>query len=275
MSAISATIEATRRRSAATTLTLVGHQFRFDLVSFARSRQARFATVILPVLFLVIFIALFGDGRVPLADGVMVKQSTYYIPGLTAFGIMSAAYSSLVVAVVMQRENGILKRRRATPIPALVPIAGRALVAVVAAFFMCGLLLAIGALFYGSPLPSHTIPGVAIATAVGAVSFCCIAFAVASFVRSSDAAQPMVQLTLLPLSFISGIFVPLNSVPTWLANVASVLPARPLADALRAGFDPTTTGAGIQGGDLLVLAAWAVGGLLVALLRFSWMPRGR
>jgi ABC-2 type transport system permease protein len=275
MSAISATMEATRRRSPADALALVGHQFRFDLLSFARNRQARFSTVILPVLFLIIFIALFGNGHVRLASGYMVNLSTYYIPGLTAFGIMSAAYSSLVVSVVTQRENGILKRRRATPIPALVPIAGRALVAVVAAFFMGAVLLGIGALFYASPLPSHTIPGVAAAIALGAVSFGCVAFAVASFVRNADAAQPFVQLTLLPLSFISGIFVPLNNVPSWLANIASVFPARPLADALRAGFDPGTTGAGVQGGDLLVLAAWAVGALLVALLRFSWVPRGR
>jgi ABC-2 type transport system permease protein len=275
MSAISATAEGPRQRVALETLALIGHQFRFDLLSFARNRQARFAIVLMPVLFLVIFIALFGNGTVPLGGGVVVKVSTYYIPGLTAFGIISAAYSNLVVAVVHQREDGILKRRRATPIPALVPIAGRALVAVVAAFFMCGLLLAIGAAFYDSSLPTHTIPGVALATAVGAVSFCCVAFAVASFVRSSDAAQPMVQLTLLPLAFISGIFVPLNNVPAWLADVASAFPARPLADALRAGFNPTTTGAGISGGDLLVLGAWAAGGLLVALLRFSWMPRGR
>jgi len=264
-----------RRRSPVKSLALIGHQFRFDLLSFVRSRQARWATVLMPVLFLVIFIALFGNGMERLPSGAMVRVATYYIPGLTAFGIISAAYSSLLVAVVRQRENGILKRRRATPIPAFVPIAGRALVAVVAAFFMCALLLAIGAVFYNSPLPTHTIPGVAIATAVGAATFCCIAFAVASFVRNADAAQPVVQLTLLPLSFISGIFVPLTNVPTWLANLASFFPARPLADALRAGFDPTTKGAGISGGDLLVLGAWAVASLVVALLRFSWTPRGR
>jgi ABC-2 type transport system permease protein len=275
MSIVTATTDRPSGRSLPETLGLIGHQFRFDLIAFSRSRQARWATVLMPVLFLVIFITLFGNGTVPLPSGALVKESTYYIPGFTAFGIISAAYGSLVVAVVQQRENGIFKRRRATPIPALVPIAGRALVAVVAAFFMCALLLAIGAVFYGSPVPTHTIPGVALTTAVGAVSFCCVAFAVAGFVRSADAAQPIVQLTLLPLSFISGIFVPLNDVPHWLADVASFLPARPLADALRVCFDPTTTGAGISGGDLLVLGAWAAGGLLVALLRFSWMPRAR
>jgi len=275
MSSVAATTDLSRPRSAWKPLALIGHQFRFDLLSFTRNRQARFATVIMPILFLVIFIALFGNGRVPLGGGITVTTSTYYIPGLTAFGIISAAYASLVVSVVQQRENGILKRRRATPIPALVPIAGRALVAVVAALLMCGLLLAIGALVYGSPLPTHTIPGVAVSAAVGAVSFCCVAFGVASFVRTAEAAQPMVQLTMLPLSFISGIFVPLNNVPGWLSTVAGYFPARPLADALRGCFDPATAGSGINGGDLLVLAAWAAAGLVVALLRFSWVPRGR
>src|ERR1039458_1748224 len=125
MTAITPTADGSLQRSPLGWLGLVGHQFRFDLIGFTRNRQARFATVFMPVFFLVIFIALFGNGMEQLPSGAMVKVATYYIPGLTAFGIISAAYSSLLVAVVRQREHRILKRRRATPLPACSLITSR------------------------------------------------------------------------------------------------------------------------------------------------------
>jgi ABC-2 type transport system permease protein len=180
-----------------------------------------------------------------------------------------------VVSVVAQRESGILKRRRAAPIPAWVLIAGRALLAVVTALFMCALLLAIGRIFYGVSLPTRTLPAVVVAAVLGAATFCSGGFAVASFIGPVDAAQPVVQATLLPLYFISGVFVAQSQIPTWLGNIASVFPVRHLTDALVAAYDPGTTGSGLNGADLAVLAAWLVGGLAVALARFSRMPRGR
>ena len=275
---MSAVVDTTIRgaeRSPLATLGLVGHQFSFDLRSFLRNQQARFFTIILPVLFLVIFVGVFGNHTVRLASGVTVTQSTYYVPGLTAMGIISAAFGNLVVSVVAQRESGILKRRRAAPIPAWVLIVGRALLAVVTALFMCVLLLAIGRLFYGVSLPTRTIPAVVVATVLGAVAFCSVGFEVASFIGALDSAQPIVQATLLPLYFISGVFVPQSQIPTWMGNVASIFPVRHLANALITAYDPGTMGAGFNGTDLAVLAAWTVGGLLVALARFSWMPRSR
>src|SRR5260370_671477 len=136
-------------------------------------------------------------------------------------------------------------RLPAAPIPAWVLILGRALVAVVTALFMCALLLAIGRIFYGVSLPTRTIPAVAAATVLGAVAFCSVGFAVASFIGAVDAAQPIVQATLLPLYFISGVFVPQSQIPTWLGNIASIFPVRHLADALVAAYDPGTTGSGI------------------------------
>jgi ABC-2 type transport system permease protein len=262
-------------RSVLETLALIGHQFRFELRSFARNGQARTFTVMFPVIFLVIFVGVFGNGTVHLPSGAVIRQSTYYVPGLTALGIISAAYGSLVIAVVAQRESGILKRRRAAPVPAWVLIVGRALVSVVVALFMCALLLGIGAVVYGIALPTHTIPGVAVAAVVGAITFCCVGYAVASFIGAADSAQPLVQVTMLPLYFISGVFVPETQIPTWLGDVANVFPVRHLSNALITAYDPTTVGAGFSGIDLLVLAAWALGGLIIALARFSWIPRSR
>ena len=262
-------------RSLAETLALIGHQCSFDLRSFRRNRQARFFTVILPVLFLVIFVGVFGWGTVRLASGTIVKD----------VDVLCARAHGDGYHLRLLRQPGRVDRDAARerhpqatargPDPGLVLILGRALVAVVTALFMCVLLLAIGSVFYGVSLPTHTVPAVAAAAVLGALTFCSVAYAVASFIGPVDSAQPLVQATLLPLYFISGVFVPQSQISPWLGNIASFFPIRHLSGALVAAYDPGTTGSGVHGTDLAVLAAWAIGGLVVALARFSWMPRGR
>jgi ABC-2 type transport system permease protein len=80
---------------------------------------------------------------------------------------------------------------------------------------------------------------------------------------------------MLPLYFISGVFIPVSQLPHWLVDVAGVFPVRHLAAALLTAYNPHTPGAGFSGTDLLIVAAWGVGGLALALRRFSWLPRGR
>jgi ABC-2 type transport system permease protein len=95
--------------------------------------------------------------------------------------------------------------------------------------------------------------------------FCCLGYALSTAIRSADAAQPMVQAIMLPLYFISGVFIPNVNLPRWLRDVAEVFPVQHLAGGLRNAFDPATQGTGIVWSDLGVLALWA-------LTRFAWTP---
>ena len=273
MSAPTAALRA--RRSAFQDLDLVLFQAKFELRSFLRNRQARFFTIILPVVFLVIFVSVFGNHTLRLASGAHIKTSTYYIPALTTMGIIGASFTNLVVSVVDQRESGILKRRRSTPVPAHVLILGKALLSIALGLVMCALLMAIGSLAYGATVPTHTLPGVVVSAVLGSLTFCVLGYALSTFVSDEDAAQPVVQLTLLPLYFISGVFVPVTEIPAWLSNIAAIFPVKHLAAALLKAYDPTTTGAGFSGPDLGVMALWTAGGLIVALRRFSWYPKGK
>ena len=251
---------------------LVLHQFRYDLRSFLRNRQGRFFTLALPILFLVIFCSVFGNGTVRVAGG-RIKESTYYVPGLVALGIISASFVNLVISVTTQRESGILKRRRSTPVPAWVLIAGRSLTAVVTAIAIAVLLVVIGWAAYGAHLPGRTIPAIVVAIVLGSVTFCLLGYALASVIGSADSAQPMTQAVMLPLYFISGVFVPSDIIPKWLTSVASVFPVRHLSQGLLKAFNPHTTGSGFAWRDMLILAIWGVGGLVVAVRRFSWQPK--
>ena len=248
---------------------LVLHQARFDLLAFLRNRQARFFTLLLPVIFLVIFVSVFGNHRVGPEHG---KASTFYVPGIAAMGIIGASFVNLVISVTTQREAGVLKRRRSTPVPASVLIAGRALTAIVVSLAVMAVLLLIGRFGYGVHLSSRTLPGIVVTAVVGAVSFCCVGYAFTTVIRNADAAQPMVQAVILPLYFISGVFIPNVNLPTWLNDVARVFPVEHLADGLHHAFDPATTGNGIVWSDLGVLALWAATGLGIALWRFTWTP---
>jgi len=186
--------------------------------------------------------------------------------------VIAGSFVNLVISITAQRESGVLKRRRSTPVPAWVLIAGRALTAIIVSLGVMTVLLLIGRFGYGVKLPTATLPGVVVTAVVGAITFCCLAYALSTAIRSADAAQPMVQAIMLPLYFISGVFIPNVNLPTWLRDIAMVFPVQHLADGLHHAFDPATHGNGIVWTDLGVLALWAVGGLAVALTRFTWTP---
>jgi len=252
---------------------LAAHQTRADLLCFRRNVQSVFFTLLLPVLFLVVFASIFRNATVKVPGGTM-KESVYYVPAIIAYGLIAAAFMNLTLAVVRNREAGIYKRRRATPLPASAIIAGRALVAVLTALAITVVLLLIGWGAYGATIPGRTAPAFIADVVVGAVVFCGLGFGMASLIGSVDAVQPVALATVLPLSFISGVFVAASELPSWLADIGKVFPVQPLAAALLTAYNPHTTGSGLEWGDLAVLAAWGVAGLIFASLRFRWLPRG-
>lgn len=274
MSALSGSVPAAGRAGPGLVTRLALHQFRYDLRAFLRNRQSRFFTLVLPVLFLVIFASLFHHQTVKVAGG-RINTSVYYVPGIITLGIIAAAFVNLVISVTAQRETGALKRRRATPVPAASIIAGRALTSVVVALGVTALLLAIGWLLYRASVPGRTAPALVVTVIVGALAFCCLGFALASVIRNQDAAQPLTQATMLPLYFISGVFVAVSVLPHWMVDVADVFPVRHLAAALLTAYNPHTVGAGFAWTDLLIVALWGIGGLVIALWRFSWVPLSR
>jgi ABC-2 type transport system permease protein len=251
---------------------LIGHQFHADLRCFLRNTQGVFFTLLMPVLFLVIFASIFRNATVKVPGGT-INESVYYVPGIIAYGLIAAAFSNLATSVVRNREAGIYKRRRATPLPASAVIAARAAVAVLTALVMTITLLVIGWAAYGATIPGHTAPAFVLDVIVGAAVFCCLGFALACLIRNVDAAQPFILGIVLPLCFISGVFIPISELPSWLARIGYVFPVHPLAAALLEAYNPHTTGSGLTWGYLAILAAWGVAGLIMAVRRFSWLPR--
>jgi ABC-2 type transport system permease protein len=254
------------------TAALTWHQIRFDCKAFMRNRQARFFTLALPVLFLVVFASVFG-GRTLSVLGGPIDGSIYYVPGIITYAVTAAAFANLVVSVTAQRQSGVLKRRGATPVPARAIIAGRSVTAVAVGLVTTIVVFAIGWFAYGAHIPAATAPAFALAVVVGALTFCCLGYAVAALVRDADAAQPVALASILPLYFISGVFVPTQQLPHWLLQVAKVFPVYHLQNALLTAYNPHTSGSGFAATDLAVLVAWGLAGLVVAVRRFRWLPQ--
>jgi ABC-2 type transport system permease protein len=252
-------------------LALLFHQVRYDLLGSFRNPRARFFTFVFPILVLVIFAGVFGHGSTTV-DGVRVKLSHYYVPGILAMSIITAAYGNLVVSISSARESGVLKRRRATPVPPALLVAGQALSTLAVTVIMSAILLVLARVGYGVALPVGALAAIACAAVVGTLTFACLGYAISGLIGSPDAAQPMVQMTTMPLYFISGVWIPSQQLGGTLRSIASVFPVEHLAAAMHLASVRGSFSSAVSLTDLLVLGAWALVAAVFAAWRFSWLP---
>jgi ABC-2 type transport system permease protein len=248
------------------------HQFRFDQKTFWRNPASVFFTVMFPVMFLVIFDLVFGGSDH--INGLGVDVSTYYVPAIITLAVISATFQNLAMSVTIDREFGILKRGRGTPLPDWVFFAGRIGNSLVVSLLMLVLLAAIGRIAYGVEIPWDRAPAILVTLALGAAAFCCLGLALTGFIPSQSASAPITNIAIFPLYFLSGVFIPESEIPNGVLHVADVFPVRHFFQAFFGAWDPSTTGTGFHWIDLAVVAGWGVAGFVIALRAFRWTPQG-
>jgi ABC-2 type transport system permease protein len=253
-------------------LALVAHQFRYDQKAFWRNPASVFFTVLFPVILLLIFATVFSDQRVAVHGGIEI--TTYYLPAIITLSVISSTMQTLAMTLVIAREDGRLKRGRGTPMPAWVFIAGRVGNSIVTALLMLALLAALGRVLYSVPFPWDHLPGVLVTLVIGAACFSCLGIALTAAIPTQDAAAPIVNALLLPLYFLSGIFIPEDELPSGVIDFANHFPVRPFFEAFFSAYVPGAGGPAIEWGHLAVVAAWGVAGLLLSIRFFRWAPRG-
>jgi ABC-2 type transport system permease protein len=248
------------------------HEFRFNQKVFWRNPGSVFFTVLLPVIFLLIFATIFGNDPIPKLGNV--PTSTYYVPAIVTLAVVSATMVSLAVNLAAAREAGLLKRGRGTPQPPWAFIAGRIGNSIVISVLMVAVITVIGRLLYGAPIPWGRLPAVAVTLTVGAAAFCCLGVALTTIITSREAGPAVTNVITLPLYFLSGIFIPESEIPDGVLTVAGIFPIRHFFEAFFTAYSPSTVGAGFEWFDLLVVALWGVLGLLLSIRFFRWTPRG-
>ena len=252
------------------TLRLTGVQLRYVNKAFWRNPASAFFTFAFPLIFLVIFTALLGHYTIHLGSRT-INTSTYYVASMATFSVITACFNNIATAVSFQREDGILKRAHGTPLPGASFLGGRILHAVLVAVLLVIITAAFGRVVYSADIPTgvHLLEFI-VALLVGAAAFCALGLAATSLIPNSDAAAPIVNAIILPLEFLSGIFIAFdNTTPAWILWVARVFPIRHFVLSMQAAF----LGAPFSWTDVLVVAAWGVAGMLLAIRFFSWEPR--
>ena len=254
-------------------LGLALRQLKYEERSFRRNPAAAFFTLAFPLVFLVIFTAIFGNRDTDLG-GRVVSGATFYVPAIVALTVVNSCYTLLAMSWVYNRDAGVLKRIRGTPLPPWAFLFGRIAYVVLVMLALTVIVVAFGRIAYGVALPGATLPAVLVTLAMGAFAFCALGLAIATVIPNADAGPAIVNASILPLLFISDVFIPPDvGAPAWVGHVSAVFPVRHLSEALQTGFNPFEAGAGFEPVHLGVLAAWGVAGLVVALRFPSWEPR--
>jgi ABC-2 type transport system permease protein len=263
------------------TLRLALARTAYELRLFFRERDAVFFIFLYPILMLAIFATVFGQED-PFADaGVDVTFAQYFLPGMIATGVMLSSFQNLAIFISVERDEGVLKRLRGTPLPASSYFLGKVGQVLVTTAVQTGLLLAVAATVFGVPLPDDAGQWATFAwvlvlgTAAGAV--CGVAFS--SLPRSGKSASAVVTPVVLILQFVSGVFFQFDTLPGWMQNVASVFPLKWMAQGMRSVFLPDEmlafepAGSWQHGATAAILTAYLVVGLVLGARTFRWLRR--
>lgn len=250
-------------------------QVGFENRSFWRNPPAAFFTFVFPLMFLVIFNLIFGGDDIPIGRGRTISGSTFYVPAIAAFSVVTACYTNIAISVATARDLGILKRVRGTPLPSSAYLLARVIHASAMALLLVAVVTVAGALFYGVDPPGGEMPLFVLTIAVGAAAFSALGLAITSAIPTAQAAPAVVNASVLPLLFISNVFIPASQAPEWLVTFSKLFPVRHYADAMTASFVTDDLGPEyvFDWTSLVVVAAWGVAGLLLANRFFSWEPR--
>jgi ABC-2 type transport system permease protein len=247
-------------------------QVRYQNLSFWRNPTVAFFTFLLPLVFLVILSALLGNETSTLPGGE-AELANFYVPTMAALSIINASYTSLVMTVSIARDDGLLKRVRGTPLPGWVYLLGRLVHTTLIGILLVAIIIAFGAIFYGVDVPGKTMPAFILSVAVGAAAFSALGLALAALTPNAEAAPAVANATILPILFISDVFINLEDPPTWLDTLGDIFPVKHLSEAFQASFNPFQTGYAFEWVDLAIVALWGVLGAALAIRFFSWYPR--
>jgi ABC-type multidrug transport system permease subunit len=245
-------------------------QVRHANRSFWRTPVAAFFTLVFPLSFLVILLGVVGNPTLDDRSGIRLAQ--FLAPVFAVYGVAMASFASFAIGVATDRESGVLKRIRGTPLSPRLYLAGRVGSATWVSLIAVVLLLGVGVVVYEVEVLGRTWVALVVTLALGIACFATLGLAVVAVVPTASGVNAVTTGLLIPLAFISDIFG-FGELPTWLERLGWVFPLKHLANAVADDLNPYLSGSGWYADHLLVMAAWTVGGLLVAARYFRWEPR--
>jgi len=240
-----------------TAMALAWEQFRFERKLFWRNPSAAFFNFLLPILLLVLIATAFASES---------DELDVLIPGIAGMGVLATTFTAITYNLTMLRDEGVLKRIRGTPMPAGAYLAGFIGSATLNAVLQVTMVVVIGNLLYGVDWPQDPLLLVGF-TLLGVICFAALGVTFSHLIPNEESAPAYTNAIFLPLIFISGVFYSADDLPQALKAVAEALPLKHLIDGLSAAI---VGGGGDAGTAAIVVGAWAVAGLFLAVRFFRW-----
>ncbi len=246
---------------------------RLEVKEFLRQRESVVFTLAFPVIMLVIFSSILNyriDGN--------IKFSQYFVPGILAAGLFGVCFQTVAIQIAIERDKGILKRLEGTPMPPAAYFIGKIIMVLVMVVLESVVLLALSAALGKVDLP--TDPGRWLTfvwvTLLGVAAGSLLGIWFSSVPRTGKSAPATITPIALVLQFISGVYFVFTNLPTWLQHVGAVFPLKWIAQGYRSVFLPDSFAkqeaahSWEHGRVALILALWAIGGLILVLRTFRW-----
>jgi len=250
---------------------------RLEIKEFFRQRESVFFTLAFPIMLLLIFGSIFNYT----IDDTGVAFARYFVPGILAVGLFGVAFQTLAIQIAVERDKGVLKRLEGTPMPPSSYFLGKVVMVLTLVVLESVLLLAVAELLGRVDLP--TSPGKWLTflwvTVLGTTAGSLLGIAYSSVPRTGKAAPAVVTPVALVLQFLSGVYFVFTSVPSTVQHIGAAFPLKWIAQGYRsvllpekmAALEPAHTWEHTR--TALILAVWAVGGLVLALRTFRWRTR--
>lgn len=246
-------------------MSLFRHQLKWEQLTFWRSRESAIFVFLFPLLLFALLTAVYSGH-------IYGKPASWaLLAGMLGYGTANTAFAGLALILVARREMGILKRIRSTPLPPTTYLLTVLTSIMIVFALQAAALFVLGKVLKSTPWPHHLL-SLVLALALGAAAFAGLGLAITGFIRSLEGSSAVINVIVLPMAFLSGSFGPTRHYPQALRVIGDVLPLKYLLDAVNGIY--------LHGQELwdrptavAVLAAWGIGGMLVARRKFRWEPR--
>jgi ABC-2 type transport system permease protein len=237
-------------------------QLKYHLTLIMRNPRGFIFGLLMPALFLAL-----ENSHKQHPSATVIDQA---VAGLVVFGALNLAYLIYATGIVVSREDGVLRRWYASPLPRWQYFAARIVAAVLMADAAALVLLLVGASMAGLHLTAAGAGALLLVVTIGSIALAAVGTAVTPLLPPGQGMYSVLAITYLPLLIFSGGFGGGNSgLPHWLTTLMTYLPIQPIVSSATSVLEHPGL---IPGRAVLVLAAWAAGGLLLSLRFFRWDP---
>jgi len=225
MAAASTTLNSALERRNAGVASIYWKEAKYEFLTRLRLRAYSLSTIAFPLMFYVLFGLVINSRNAPIAGTTI---TTYLIATYGCFGVMGASLFGTASGLAAERGLGWLQVKRASPMPPFAYFAAKVALGMIFSAIVVVLLLILGITFGGVRLPVLDALKLVAVLVTGSLPFCAMGLAIGYFVGPNSAVA-VINLIYLPLSFCSGLWVPIMFLPRLLQQVAHFLPPYHLA----------------------------------------------